>query len=68
LDLTVWNGLVQTEKRKNKHDDDDKPDEINYSIHDRPPETGTNGHAIITHITVALFSSSGPFISLAFIN
>jgi hypothetical protein len=26
FDLTMWNGLVQTEKRKNKHDDDDKPD------------------------------------------
>jgi hypothetical protein len=24
---------VQTEKRKNEHDDDDEPDEINYSIH-----------------------------------
>jgi hypothetical protein len=27
-------GLVQTEKRKNEHDDDDQADEVNDSIHD----------------------------------
>jgi len=26
--------LMQAEQRKNKHDDDDQTDEINYSVHD----------------------------------
>jgi hypothetical protein len=43
----MWNGLAQTEKRKNKQDDDDKPHDINYSIHDDSPPAWTNGHAII---------------------
>jgi hypothetical protein len=34
---------MQAEKRKNKHDDDDQTDEINNSIHDRPPTSGTLG-------------------------
>jgi hypothetical protein len=36
----MWNGLAQTEKRKNKQDE-------NYSIHDDSPPAWTNGHAII---------------------
>jgi hypothetical protein len=28
---------MQTEKRKNKQDDDDQTDQIDYSVHDRPP-------------------------------
>ena len=34
---------MQSEKRKNKHDDDDQTDEVDYSIHDTPPTKGTFG-------------------------
>jgi hypothetical protein len=34
----MWvDGLAQTEKGKDKQDDDDKADEINYPIHDDLP-------------------------------
>ena len=46
---------MQTEKRKNKQDDDDKADQINYSVHDRPPDVDK---ADSIHITVRLFRSS----------
>ena len=36
---------MQAEKRKNKHDDDDQADEVNYSIHDRPPTGGRSGRS-----------------------
>src|SRR5215469_3083994 len=57
LILTMWSGLVQTEKRKNEHDDDDQADEINDSIHvclrTSRPNIGVN-----QFLTFARFRSS----------
>jgi hypothetical protein len=45
FDLRKLVDLMQAEKGKNKHDDDDQTDEVNYSIHDRPPTGGRSGRS-----------------------
>jgi hypothetical protein len=45
----MWGGLVQTEKRKNEHDDDDQADEINDSIHDCLRTSKYRREQIYTH-------------------
>jgi hypothetical protein len=49
---------MEAKERKDRHDDDDQTDEVNYSIHERSPgRVGDNQFSLSTRTPVPTFRS-----------